>query len=208
MNIAERFTRAVELLPDEVRARLDGDAPLDWAALASAGLGADIGHAAAAPRLLPEPVETLVHRLVEDVGIVPGDVALGVERQGAAAGWLQSVKVEGFGESYQIRNERSGEVHLGVRPEAVAGYATIALELAAASTMPGPGGWRRATAIAERPKIAGTAWRNVRYGCTPGSARAPRRTGNVPPRPVSRAASSTRGIRKAPTCAPRSPECG
>ena len=132
MNIAERFTRAVELLPDEVRARLDGDAPLDWAALASPGLGADIGRAAAAPRLLPEPVETLVHRLVEDVGIVPGDVALGVERQGAAAGWLQSVRVEGFGESYQIRNERSGEVHLGVRAEAVAGYATIALELSAA----------------------------------------------------------------------------
>ena len=132
MNIAERFTRAVELLPDEVRARLDGDTPLDWAALESAGLGAEIGRAVAAPRLLPEPVETLVHRLVEDVGIVPGDVALGVERQGAAAGWLQSVKVEGFGESYQIRNERSGEVHVGVRTEAVAGYATIALELAAA----------------------------------------------------------------------------
>ena len=132
MNIAERFTRAVELLPDEVRARLDGDTPLDWAALESAGLSAEIGRAVAAPRLLPEPVETLVHRLVEDVGIVPGDVALGMERQGAAAGWLQSAKVEGFGESYQIRNERSGEVHLGVRTEAVAGYATIALELAAA----------------------------------------------------------------------------
>ena len=132
MNIAERFTRAVELVPDAVRVRLDGDAPLDWAALESAGLGADVGRAAAAPRLLPEPVETLVHRLIEDVGIVPGDVALGVEREGAATGWLHGVKVDRFGESYQIRNERSGEVHLGVRPEAVAGYATLALELAAA----------------------------------------------------------------------------
>ena len=132
MNIAERFTRAVELLPDEVRARLDGGAPLDWAALESAGLGADVGRAVATPLLLPEPMEALVLRLVEDVGIVPGDVACGVERQGAATGWLHGVKVEGFGESYQIRNERSGEVHIGVRPEAVAGYATIALELAAA----------------------------------------------------------------------------
>ena len=132
MNIAERFTRAVGLLPEEVRARLDGDAPLDWTALESAALGADLGRAVAAPRLLPEPVETLVLRLIEDVGIVPGDVALGVERQGAATGWLHWVKVEGFGESYQIRNERSGEVHTAVRPEAVAGYATIALELVAA----------------------------------------------------------------------------
>ena len=132
MNIAERFTRAVELLPDEVRARLDGDAPLDWAALESAGLGAGVGRAVAAPGLLPEPVETLVHRLIEDLGIVPGDVALGVEREGAAAGWLHGVKVDRFGESYQIRNERSGEVHVGVRPEAVAGYATLALELVAA----------------------------------------------------------------------------
>lgn len=132
MNIAERFTRAVELLPEEVRARLDGDAPLDWAALESAGLGAEVDGAAVAPRLLSEPVETLVHRLIEDVGIVPGDVALGVERQGAATGWIHGVTVEGFGESYQFRNERSGEVHIGVRPEAVAGYATLALELAAA----------------------------------------------------------------------------
>ena len=132
MNIAERFTRAVELLPDEARARLDGDAPLDWAALESTGLGADVGRAVAAPCLLPEPVETLVHRLIEDVGIVPGDVALGVEREGAATGWLHGVKVDRFGESYQIRNERSGEVHTGVRSEAVAGYATLALELVAA----------------------------------------------------------------------------
>ena len=132
MNIAERFTRAVERLPEEVRARLDGDAPLDWAALESAGLGAEVGGAAAALRLLPEPVETLVRRLIEDVGIVPGDVALGVEREGAATAWIHGVKVEGFGESYQFRNERSGEVHIGVRPETVAGYATLALELAAA----------------------------------------------------------------------------
>ena len=132
MNIAEQFTRAVEMLPEEVRARLDGDAPLDWAALESAGLGAEVDRAVAAHRLLPEPVDTLVHRLIRDVGIVPGDVALGVERQGAANAWLHSVAVAGAGESYEIRNERSGEVHTGVRPEAVAGYATIALELALA----------------------------------------------------------------------------
>ena len=132
MNIAQQFTRAVEVLPEEVRARLDGDAPLDWAALESAELGADLGRATAAHRPLPEPVESLVHRLIEDVGIVPGDVARGAEREGAASAWLHWMQVERFGESYQIRNERSGEVHTGVRPEAVAGYATIALELAAA----------------------------------------------------------------------------
>ena len=175
MNIAERLTRAVELLPQGVRARLDGDAPLDWAALESTGLGTDVGRAAAAPRLLPEPVETLVHRLIEDVGIVPGDVALGVEREGAAAGWLHGVKVEGSGESYQIRNERSGEVHVGVRPEAVAGYATIALELAAAIHDAGTG-WmeagnrHRGAPEAHRSGVAQCAvWMHARLGVSDGT---------------------------------------
>ena len=172
MNIAERFTRAVGLLPEEVRARLDGGAPLDWAALESDALGADIGRAVAAPRLLPESVETLVLRLIEDVGIVPGDVALGEEREGAAAGWLHWVKVEGFGESYQIRNERSGEVHTGVRPESVAGYATIALELAAALHDAGTrwteaGERHRGTAEDGRGALARCAvWMHARLGAS------------------------------------------
>ncbi len=132
MNIAEHFTRAVEVLPDAVRERLDGDAPLDWAALGDPGLGVELGRAAGAHRRLPEPVEALVHRLIRDVGIVPADVARGVDRQGAAIAWLHWVTIDADGESYQIRNDRSGEVHTGVRPEAVAGYATIGLELAAA----------------------------------------------------------------------------
>ena len=132
MSIAERFTRAVELLPDAVRQRLDGDAPLDWAALESAGLGVDVSLAAGAHRRLPEPVEALVHRLIRDVGIVPADVAHGVHVQGAAIAWLHWVTIEADSESYQIRNDRSGEVHTGVRPEAIAGYATLGSELASA----------------------------------------------------------------------------
>ena len=132
MTVAEQFTRAVELLPDAVRERLDADAPLDWAALESAGLGVDLGRAAGAHRRLPEPVEALVHRLIRDVGIVPADVASGVHRQGATIAWLHWVTIEPDGESYQIRNDRSGEAHTGVRPEAVAGYATLGPELATA----------------------------------------------------------------------------
>ena len=130
MKTGELFTRAVEVLPDPVRERLDGDAPLDWAILADARLGVDLDRAAASHRRLPEPVEALAHRLIRDVGIVPSDVAAGVDRQGAAIGWVHWVTIEADGESYQIRNDRSGEVHAGVRPEAVAGYATLALELA------------------------------------------------------------------------------
>lgn len=131
MNAGELFTRAVELLPDPVRERMDGDAPLDWAVLADPRLGAELDRAAGTHRRLPEPVEALVHRLIRDVGIVQADVADGVDRQGAAIGWVHWVTIEADGESYQIRNDRSGEVHSGVRPEAVAGYATLGLELAA-----------------------------------------------------------------------------
>ena len=132
MNAGELFTRAVEMLPDPVRERLDGDAPLDWAVLGDARLGADLDQAASTHHRLPEPVEALVHRLIRDIGIVPADVATGVDRQGTAIGWVHWVTVESDGGSYQIRNDRSGEVHTGVRPEAIAGYATLGLELAAA----------------------------------------------------------------------------
>ena len=93
MNIAEQFTRTVEVLPEEVRVRLDGDAPLDWVALESAGLGADVGRAAAAHHRLPEPVEALVQRLIRDVGMVPADVARG----GGAPGSGQRVGALGDG---------------------------------------------------------------------------------------------------------------
>ena len=174
MNIAEQFTRAVEVLPEEVRMRLDGDAPLDWAALESAGLGAGVGRAAAAHHRLPEPVETLVHRLVRDVGMVPADVARGVERQGAASAWVDWVTVEGIGESYQIRNERSGEVHTAVRPEAVAGYAAIALDLASAIHDAGKkwmeaGDRHRAVSEDERSNLAQCAvWMHARLGASAG----------------------------------------
>ena len=131
MNTGELFTRAVEMLPDPVRERLDGDAPLDWAVLGDTRLGTDLDRAVGTHRRLPEPVEALVHRLIRDVGIVPADLATGVDRQGGAIGWVHWVTIEADGESYQIRNDRSGEVHSGVRPEAVAGYATLGLELAA-----------------------------------------------------------------------------
>ena len=132
MNVGEVFTRAVEMLPDPVRERLDGDAPLDWAALGDARTGAELSRAGRAHRRLPEPVEGLVQRLIRDVGIVPGDVAAGIAREGAAIAWIQWATIEADGESYHLRNDRSGEVHIGVRPEAIAGYATLGLELAAA----------------------------------------------------------------------------
>ena len=131
MNPGQLFTRAVTMLPDAVRERLDGNVPLDWTALEDLGTGAALDEAARAHRRLPEPVEALVSRLVRDVGIVPADVAAGVERQGAANAWIHWVTVEPDGESYQLRNDRGGDVHTGVRPEAIAGYAALGLELAA-----------------------------------------------------------------------------
>lgn len=130
MNFDELFTRAVALLPGPVRERLDGDFPLDWTVLDDAATGRELGEAVHARRRLPRPVEVLVHRLIRDIGIAPADVAAGVERSGAANAWIHWVTIEADGESYQLRNDRSGDLHTDVRPEAVAGYATLGMDLA------------------------------------------------------------------------------
>ena len=145
MKIDETFTRAVGMLPDPVRERLDGDTPLDWPALESPLFGTELADAAAAHRRLPGAVEALAHRLIRDVGIVPADVAAGIERQGAASAWINWVTLEADGDGYQIRNDRDGEVRYGVRPEAIAGYTALALELAAIVYKVG-GRWKEAGA--------------------------------------------------------------
>ena len=130
MNPEELFARAVTLLPGAVRERLDGDFPMDWSILEDAGTSADLGEAVRVRRRLPEPVETLVHRLIRDVGIVPSDLVADLERQGAADAWIHWVTIEGRGESYLLRNDRTGDIHTDIRPEAVAGYAALGMELA------------------------------------------------------------------------------
>ena len=130
MKIDELFTRAVALLPGEVRERLDGDFPVDWTELEDAATGTKLGEAVRARRRLPKAVEVLVSRLIMDVGIVPADLAAGTERQGAATAWIHWVTIEADGESYHLRNDRSGDVRTDIRPEAVAGYATLGMDLA------------------------------------------------------------------------------
>ena len=130
MHAQEHFIRAVALLPEGVRERLDGDFPLDWNALEDAALADGIGEALRRGSRLPVPVEGLVRRLIQDVGVVPEDVAAGAERQGTSSAWIHWVTIEAEGESYQLRNDRSGEVFCGIRPEAIVGYATLGLELA------------------------------------------------------------------------------
>ena len=107
MNPDELFTRAVALLPGSVRERLDGDFPIDWAVLEDAATCAELGEAVRVRHRRPKPVELLVHRLIRDVGIVPADLAAGIERQGAATAWIHWVTLEADGESYQLRNDRS-----------------------------------------------------------------------------------------------------
>ena len=150
MNTEKLFTRAVAALPKAVRERLDGSAPLDWAVLEDPDTGAGLGDAGRAHERLPDAVEMLANRLVGDVGIAPADLAAGAERQREAAAWIQQAAIEAEGESYLVRNRSTGEVHAGVRPEAVAGYAILALELAAAVHEAGER-WREA---GERHKAA------------------------------------------------------
>lgn len=130
MNSDELFTRTVALLPDVVRERLDGEFPLDWTALEDAGAGVEVGEAVRARRCVPPPVEALAQRLISDLGIVPADVAAGIERPVPAVAWIDQVTMEADGESYLLRNERSGEIHAGIHPESVAGYAVLGMDLA------------------------------------------------------------------------------
>ena len=132
MNTDKLFVRAVAALPQAVRNCLDGSKPLDWKLLEDTGTATRMGEAGRSHARLPEAVEGLANRLVGDVGIAPADLAGGAERQRDAAAWIRQATIEAEGESYCIRNRASGEVHTGVRPEAVAGYVVLALELAAA----------------------------------------------------------------------------
>ena len=164
MKIDELFTRAVALLPGEVRERLDGDFPVDWTELEDAATGTKLGEAVRARRRLPKAVEVLVSRLIMDVGIVPADLAAGAERQGAATAWIHWVTIEADGESYHLRNDRSGDVRTDIRPEAVAGYATLGMDLATVmhdtvERWIEAGGQHRATAEDERGVIARCAVR-------------------------------------------------
>ena len=178
MNPEELFARAVAALPGAVRERLDGDFPIDWTVLEEAGTGADLGEAVRHRHRLPEPVETLVHRLVLDVGIVPADLAAGRECEGAAGAWIHWVTMESHGESYQLRNDRTGEIHAGIRPEAVAGYATLGMELATAAhdaveRWLEAGAYHRDTAEDERSPLARCAVRlhahlRARFESVPG----------------------------------------
>ena len=132
MNTEKLFTRAVAALPEAVRSRLDAGTPLDWSVLEDPGTGARLAGAARAHERLPEAAEELVNRLVSDVGIVPSDLGEGVERQRVSAVWIRKAGIEAEGESYCVRSLLGGETRTGVRPEVVAGYAMLALELAAA----------------------------------------------------------------------------
>lgn len=130
MNPGEHFMRAVTVLPNAVRERLDGDAPLDWALLEDPATGAELDAAARAHGRLPALVETLVRRLIQDLGIAPADLAAGTERTGGASAWVHWATLEAEGGSYQLRDERTGHAQIGVRTEALVGYATLGLELA------------------------------------------------------------------------------
>ena len=135
MNSDKLFTRAVAALPEAVRNRLDGGSPLDWAVLADPETGAGLGEAARFHGRLPAAVEALANRLASDVGVAAAELAAGAERSGTAAAWSPNVTVEAEGDSYCLRNRAGaacGAFHGGVRPEALAGYTILALELAAA----------------------------------------------------------------------------
>ena len=119
MELAELFRYAVVSLPEAARRRMDGDVPLDWNALEDPGTSVPIA----------ETVETLAARLIREVGIFPADVASGRERQCSANAWHRQVAVEPDGERYRLRNRRTGEVHGSIRPEALAGYVLLALQL-------------------------------------------------------------------------------
>ena len=131
MNSGELLIRAVTTLPAAVRERLDADAPLDWTQLEDRATGQRLDEAARIHHRLPSPVEALARHLIQELGIVPADLAAGCESQGSTSAWIQWVTLEAEAGAYLIRNDRSGAVYTGIRPEALAGYVMLGLELAA-----------------------------------------------------------------------------
>lgn len=129
LDSAELFLPAVTSLPNHLRQRLDGDGALDWTVLEDPETAIELAKTARAQLRLPEPVENLVAGLIRELGAVPSDLAAGAEREGAANAWLRHFAIEPDGECYRLRNLLSGDVHTGIRPEAVAGYAVLALNL-------------------------------------------------------------------------------
>ena len=131
VNTEKSFHRAVTALPKVLKERLDADEPLNWTALESPETGVLLGEAVRAHRRLPEAVETLVTRLIGDVGIAASDLAASAERV-VAAGRLESDSHRRGGRRELPRLGRlEGRASRRGSPEAVAGYATLALELAA-----------------------------------------------------------------------------
>ena len=132
MNRADRFFRALAALPAAVRERLDDRISLDWLALGDQATALAVEEAARIRSRLPAPVEALVERLVREIGIAPPEVVSGIDGKGAAGSWIHWVAIEPDGESYRARNRRSGELHAGIRPDVLVGYAVLGLELAVA----------------------------------------------------------------------------
>ena len=133
MNTERLFTRAVAALPEAVRNRLDAGTPLDWSVLEDPGTGARLAGSGArsrtsaggSGRTCQPPGERRRHRTFR-----PSERAWsgsGSPRSGS--GRPGSKRKE---ESYCVRSLLGGETRTGVRPEVVAGYAMLALELAAA----------------------------------------------------------------------------
>ena len=163
MNPDKHFTRAVAALPASIRERLSRDTPLDWSALEDPATGEALADAARAHGRLPATVEILVDRLVRDVGIVPANLAAGVERQGPAEEWSHEVAIEADGECYRLRDHRGGETHVGVRPEAVAGYAISGVGAGGSGCMRRPSGGSKPESAGTRTPGAGqTCWRSAR----------------------------------------------
>lgn len=132
MKLSDRFAGAVEALSAPVRTRLEADAAIDWTALADRAVGMGIENAARMHARLPSPAETLVARLVGEVGVPPEGLAAGTEASGVAGFWLHEIDLELDGEQYRLRHRQSGELLTGVRPEVLAGYAVLGMELAEA----------------------------------------------------------------------------
>ena len=128
MNRLDHFFQILPALPETVRKRMERRAALDWQALADRATLLEV--AEGADSRLPSVVEALAAQLVLEVGIVPAEVASGLEGSGAAGTWIHWIAVEPDGEGYRLRNERSGELYGRVRPEALFGYTVLGLELA------------------------------------------------------------------------------
>lgn len=128
--IAKELERAITLCGAEVRERLNGDQPIDWATLESTQTIEATALALTQETRLPKSIERLCGRMAAKLGMCPHDIATRTARTTSLEQWSLDIALEARAETYVAINTRTAKRVIDIEGGALCGYAVLALELA------------------------------------------------------------------------------